>query len=49
MEKYNLTVTSADTNLVRSNRLNGFDTLSANVLCEYKELVLNLEATEVTT
>lgn len=49
MEKHDLSITTTDTNLVISNCLNAFDTLSTDILSEDHDLVLDLETAEVTT
>ena len=49
MEKHDLTVTTCDTYLIISNCLNTLDALSADILGEYKDLVLDLEAAEIST
>ena len=49
MEKHDLTFTTCDTYLIISNCLNTLDALSTNILGEYKDLVLDLEAAEIST
>ena len=48
MEKDYLSISTADANFVISNCLNALDALCAYILCENHNLVLDLEATEVT-
>ena len=49
MEQNDLTIATTDTYLVISNCLNTLNTLCANILSEYQNLVLDLEAAEVST
>jgi|LauGreDrversion4_2_1035121.scaffolds.fasta_scaffold392445_1 hypothetical protein len=49
MEQNNLAITTTYTNLIISNRLNALDTLSADILREDHNFVLDLETAEITT
>jgi len=47
MEQHNLSITATHTDLIICNSLNTLNTLSADVLSENENLVLDLETAEV--
>lgn len=49
MEEYDLSITATYANLVTSNSLYAFNALSTYILSENQDLILDLEATEVST
>jgi hypothetical protein len=49
MEQNDLSITSTHCDLIAGHSLDALDALRANILCEYKQLVFDLEAAEIAT